>query len=138
MDHTAETLLDAIERVRETDGRYSREAYLFLVAALGHAVDQLPQARRADPVRRHLVGREVIAAMLELAGMEFGPLAATVFTEWGVTRGRDVGEIVFQLVTAGQLSTQPEDCIEDFDLPGDLLTGLSASRESRKHLRGPA
>ena len=137
MDHPAETLLDAIERVREADGRFSREAYLFVVAALGHAVERLPPQRSADPVRRHLVGWEVIGAMIDLARIEFGPLAATVLTEWGVMRGHDVGEIVFQLVAAGQLSTQPDDCLEDFARPDDLIAELALPRASRKPLRGP-
>ena len=135
MDNPAETLLEAIERVREGSACYSREAYLFVVAALGHAVAQLPQARRDDPVQRHLSGGEVIAAMIDLARIEFGPLAAAVLSEWGVTHGRDVGVIVFELVDAGQLSTQPDDCIEDFDVPDDLLAAGALDPSARRSTR---
>ena len=135
MDIAAETLLDSIERLREQDSHFSREAYLFVVAALGVAVSRLPLSRRADPNRRHLHGREVIAGAIELAVAEFGPLAPGVFTEWGLVRGRDVGEIVFQLVDAGQLSTQPDDCIEDFDVPQDLVAALSLPHEAGRRSR---
>ena len=135
MNLPAESLLDAIDRLRETDRRFAREAYLFVVSSLGAAVAKLPVERRADPERRHLHGGEVVAAVIELALAEFGPLAPGVFAEWGMTCGRSVGDIVFQLVDAGHLSTQPGDCIEDFDVPADLLALLSAGRESRSGSR---
>ena len=120
-----EPLLDAIERIREQDPRFRREAYLFVVAALAHAVDAMPATRREDPERRHLHGREVLAAAVELARREFGPLAGTVFREWGVTDARDVGEIVFQLVAAGQLSAREQDRLEDFAGGPALLDALA-------------
>src|SRR5258706_15143662 len=100
-------LVETIDDVGGRDPRFRREAYLFVVAALGHASQQLDAARRADPVRRHLKGPEVLAALVALARDEFGPLAPTVFREWGLTESRHVGEIVFALVGAGQLSALP-------------------------------
>lgn len=133
MTSSAEPLLEVIDRLRERDLRYRREAYVFVVASLSHAVDRLPPERRADPVRRHLRGGEVVAAAVDLARREFGPLAATVFREWGLVCGRDVGEIVFQLVEAGQLSATAEDRIEDFLGGPDLLSAVTdpASRPAR-------
>jgi len=125
-------LIDAIDRVREQDARFRREAYLFLFASLGHAVDRMPAARRDDMERRHLTGAEVLAAMVDLARREFGPLAATVFREWGVTEGRHVGEMVFQLVDAEQLAARPEDRLEDFLGGPDLLDALAGSVSARR------
>ena len=120
-----EPLLDAIDHVREHDPRFRREAYLFVVAALGEAVRNLPAERSADPALRHLSGREVLTATVALARSEFGPLARVVFGEWGVTEGRHVGEIVFQLVSAGQLSARPEDRLDDFLGGPRLLAALA-------------
>jgi uncharacterized repeat protein (TIGR04138 family) len=117
---------DAVDRAREDDGRYRREAYGFVVGALGVTVAALPAPRRRDPVRRHLSGRELLAGIATLAGREFGFLAPTVFSEWGVHTGEDVGRIVFQLVAMGQLSVSPEDSLDDFrgfDLAGSLAAG---------------
>jgi len=124
VDPSEHPLREAIDRLRERDPRFRREAYLFVVGALGHAVQQLPPERMKHPERRHLSGREVLSAVVELGRREFGPLAPTVFREWGLTDGRHVGEIVFQLVACGQLSAREEDTIEDFlgvpDLPRAL------------------
>jgi uncharacterized repeat protein (TIGR04138 family) len=117
----------AVDQVRERDARYPREAYGFLMMALARTVERLPAARRADPARRHLSGPELLDGMLALARAEFGPLAPTVFREWGLERSEDVGEMVFQLVEAGQLSARPEDRREDFAGGGSLAARLGHS-----------
>ncbi len=120
-DHS---FLDAVERLCEAGSPYRREAYVFVVQALGAAVAGLPEERREDPERRHLSGAELLAAVVALARQEFGALAGTVFREWRVTGGEDVGRIVFDLVAAGQLSARPEDTMSDFEgLPG-LIAAL--------------
>ncbi|HTO90455.1 MAG TPA: Minf_1886 family protein [Candidatus Sulfotelmatobacter sp.] len=105
---------EVVDEIREADGRYRREAYGFLMAALGITVHGLPEERKLDPARRHLSGGELLEGMVRLARNEFGELAPTVFSEWGVHHGEDVGEMVFQLVASGQLSARPEDTLEDF------------------------
>ena len=105
---------DAVDRVREGDPRYRREAYGFVVGALGVTVGELPAERRSDPARRHLSGPELLRGIGVLARREFGFLAPTVFGEWGVHSGEDIGRIVFQLVECQQLSVSPEDSFDDF------------------------
>ena len=117
---------EAVDRVRALQPRYRREAYGFLMVALGHVVEGLSPERRDDPQRRHVSGQELLAGVIDLARAEFGMLAPMVFREWGVERASDVGEIVFQLVESGQLSARPEDRREDFsgcDLLGLLAAG---------------
>ncbi len=120
---------DAVDRVRARDPRYRREAYGFVVAALGAAVQALPAERRSHPVRRHLSGQELTSSVIRLARAEFGMLAATVFREWGVTTREDIGRIVFELVELGQLSARPEDSLDDFRGGGDLLLALRSGLE---------
>ena len=108
------SLWDAIDEIRDADPRYRREAYAFVVAALGVTVQSLPAERVNDPERRHLSGGELLRGVVLLARREFGALARTVFAEWNVHSGEDVGNIVFALVRSGQLSARPQDSIEDF------------------------
>jgi uncharacterized repeat protein (TIGR04138 family) len=118
---------DAVDQIRTANPRYRREAYGFVMEALGITVRGLPESRRADPERRHLSGHELLKGVVRLARSEFGVMAPTVFQEWGVQSGTDVGEIVFALVEHRQLTARPEDRREDFDganLMGSLSEGL--------------
>ena len=125
MSRSRPTFWDAVDRIRAERPGYRREAYGFIVAALGHTVEALPAERQADPDRRHLSGQELLRGTVELARREFGLMAPTVFREWGVQASTDVGEIVFQLVEAGQLSARGEDRREDFAGGLDLLKALT-------------
>lgn len=118
---------DAVDALRSQRRRYAREAYGFVVAALGATVQALPAERREDPALRHLSGGELLLGVVRLAHQEFGPLAPMVFREWGVVAGEDVGEIVFELVNCGQLSARPEDTLADFRGGVDLMGRLAAA-----------
>lgn len=116
---------DAVDELRARGSRFAREAYVFVVAALGETVRALPAERLCDADRRHLSGQELTTGVIRIAREEFGPLAAMVFREWGVSSTEDIGAIVFELVDAGQLSARPEDTLADFvtgrpDLQGAL------------------
>jgi len=132
MSVSEQSLWDTIDSIREREPRHPREAYLFVVASLGYAVQALPAERRNDPVRRHLSGSELLHAVVSLARREFGSLAPVVFREWGVRRNEDVGEIVFQLVRAGQLSARPEDTIDDFRSGPELIKSLEEDFTSQR------
>ena len=122
---------DVVDELRSRGSRFAREAYAFVVAALNETVRALPPERLADPQRRHLSGQELTVGVITLARGEFGAMAPTVFREWGVERTEDIGAIVFELVSAGQLSARPEDVPEDFATGIDLQAALAApSRDS--------
>ena len=114
MTEHQESFWDAVARLRQEDPRFRREAYGFLMLALGVAVQALPEERQEDPERRHLTGPELLESMIDLARREFGGMAPMVFREWGVRSSADVGEMVFQLVECGQLGAREEDRREDF------------------------
>ena len=92
----------------------------------------LPPERLADPALRHLTGGELLRGLVRLARQEFGVLGPTVFREWGVLTGEDVGRIVFRLVECGELSARPEDTLEDFR-DFDLFDALTAGLEIGSH-----
>lgn len=123
---TQETMFrDAVDQLRERGSRYAREAYVFVVAALGETVRALPAERLAVAERRHLSGQELTEGVIRIAREEFGSLAPMVFREWGVGSTEDIGEIVFELVEVEQLSARPEDTLADFRSRGDLFAALA-------------
>lgn len=93
--------------LRARNPRYAESAYVFVLAALNHVLERLPEPR-------HISGRELAEGVRDLALERFGPMARTVLEHWGIERTADVGEIVFALVEAGVLIKQDEDSPEDF------------------------
>jgi len=106
-----------VERIRATDGRYSREAYAFVMEALDATV------RRAGE-RRHVSGGELIRGAIHHARQRYGMLAWDVLRRWGIVGAGDIGDIVFQLIDAGILSRREEDSRADFDDPVDFRVAL--------------
>ena len=86
---------------------YDERGYLFTLAA----VEYLQQRFTA---RRHVTGAELAWACRDLALERFGLLARPVLEHWGILATKDFGRIVFDLVGAGLLVTQPDDRPEDF------------------------
>jgi uncharacterized repeat protein (TIGR04138 family) len=86
---------------------YSLAAYDFVLRGLDHTIRSLPHVR-------HVSGQELVHGIERFAKQEFGPLAKHVLNTWGLTRTRDFGEIVFQLVEAGILRKTEEDSLDDF------------------------
>jgi uncharacterized repeat protein (TIGR04138 family) len=131
-------LLEVVQR----DRRYAYEAYEFLFHALHHTQKMLGRepppppviegqeqpAQEQDP-RFHVTGQELAHGIRELALQEFGLMARTVFSQWGIQRTDDFGEMVFNLVEAGLMSKTDQDTREDFravyDLDQALVQGYS-------------
>ena len=114
MDNDGSDFLDRVEGVAEEDGRYSREAYLFIYAALDYAVKTLKRDRAQSPRGRHVTGQELSRGIAEYAKLQYGPLARPVFDHWRVNETLDFGRIVFNLVDAGLMSKTEDDCLDDF------------------------
>lgn len=121
------TFEEALEQILARDTRYHRDAYLFVRDALDHTRKLIgrehpaargdfdPEARKPRGKDRHVTGPELLEGIRQQACGEFGPMAITVFEEWGVRCCRDFGEIVFNLVEIGQFSKTADDSRGDFD-----------------------
>jgi uncharacterized repeat protein (TIGR04138 family) len=96
-----------LERLRDRNPRYHEAAYLFVLSALHHVIERLPEPR-------HISGGELAGGVRDLAINRFGPMARTVLEHWGVRATEDVGSIVFALVECGILIKQDEDTLGDF------------------------
>jgi uncharacterized repeat protein (TIGR04138 family) len=115
----ATTMEDKLRRIALDDGRYSPEAYAFLLEGLEQAIALAGKATAEGPAR-HVTGREVLEGLEALAKKQFGPLTGEVWRSWGVRAPVDWGHVVFALVEAGLLSRQDSDTLADFDIAGEF------------------
>jgi uncharacterized repeat protein (TIGR04138 family) len=129
---------DELAGIIATDPRYTIEAYVFVLEALDAARHQKLKARGqergqsedGDPKRTsrqasprssktrdpgHVTGQELCGAAQKLALRQFGLLAATVLNGWGIYSTSDMGEIVYNLIAAGDLEKTERDLRSDFD-----------------------
>lgn len=104
---------DDFRQLANRDGRYSPQAYKFLLEALPHAI-RLAGKEEATGADRHVTGQQVLEGLRAHALELFGPLAAQVWRSWGVSETLDWGRIVYVLVDARLLNRQDSDTLEDF------------------------
>jgi len=103
---------EALEQIRAKDSRYHRDAYQFVREALDYT-QKLIGKQKAGQIT-HVRGQELLDGIRQYALTQFGPMAATVFEEWGVRDCRDFGEIVFNMVEIGLLAKTDKDSPADF------------------------
>jgi uncharacterized repeat protein (TIGR04138 family) len=138
---------DELARVIAQDPRYSIEAYAFVLESLNHARQEKLKAQRrlrgkrrsAEQAREspvgtskskkprksgHVTGSELCESVRKLSLDQFGLLAATVLEHWGVRSTSDIGDIVYNLIAAGDLEKTPSDSRADFDNVFDFNRAL--------------
>jgi len=113
------TLEAVLAEIRRRDGKFNERAYVFVLAALEFAQTRLP-------ARRHLSGVELAWACRDFALEQFGMLANSVLTHWGIQTTDDFGQIVFMLIDVGLLAQQPTDRLEDFERVYDFAEVFKA------------
>jgi uncharacterized repeat protein (TIGR04138 family) len=106
------TFDSALAQILAKDSRFSRDAYLFVREALDYTQKQVAKQTREQ--MRHVSGQELLGGIRQFALEQFGPMAQTVFEDWGVRSCRDFGEIVFNMVEIGLLAKRDTDSREDF------------------------
>jgi uncharacterized repeat protein (TIGR04138 family) len=104
--------LDTVREICEHDTRYDPQAYFFVREALDFTVKKLKKPSRG--AGRHVSGQELLGGIKKYALREFGPMSNTVLNTWGIGKTEDFGEIVFNLVAAGELGKTEEDSRADF------------------------
>lgn len=106
-----------IELTRE-DERYAYEAYEFLCESVTYTqafLGRYPQEEDDPETDYHINGEELLRGTCNLAVIEFGMMAATVFRQWGIRNTGDVGQIVFNLIHAELLSQSDRDNLDEFE-----------------------
>ncbi len=102
----------AITRIITRDGRFEREAFIFLKEALDFTIQDA--SVKAPENSKHVSASQLLYGFRDLALKEFGPMAATLFSEWGIHRCADIGDMVFLLIQEGAFGKQDNDRQEDF------------------------
>ena len=126
----AQTIEEALEKIRLRDSRFANEAYLFVSEALGETVRRLGR-RKAPAEKRHVSGRELAEGVADCALERFGPMTYQVFRAWGLAKTRDIGEIVHSRIDEKILAPSETDSIEDFNDVYDFRARLLAPWEAR-------
>ncbi len=138
------SLRDDLAGVLARDPRYTVHAYAFVFEALEHtkqlkrrgllgegpklAHPQGRQRRRRGAERpQHVTGRELCGGARDLAQRLYGYLALTVLAQWGLRSTADIGNIVYNLIAAGDMEKTPEDSLADFDDVFDFEQALRRS-----------
>ena len=109
---------EALEQILAKDGRFHRDAYLFMREALDFT--QKIVGRENQGKVRHVTGQELLDGLRQYALQQFGPMTATVFEEWGVRNCLNFGEIVFNMVEIGLLPKTDKDTRDDFQTGYDF------------------
>lgn len=126
----------ALTPLLERDSRYGRGAYHFVREALDHT--QALLLRRGETAPRHVRGRELLDGIRDYALEQFGPMACTVFDDWGIRSCDDFGEIVFGMIDLGILSKTDEDLREDFKGGFDFDAAFRRPFEPLRQVPSPA
>jgi uncharacterized repeat protein (TIGR04138 family) len=113
---------EILEQILAKDTRYHRDAYLFLRDALDHTRKMLEKEQKTEKTskrttvqEKHVSGQELLAGIRELALEMFGPMAITVFEEWGIHNCQDFGAMVFIMVENRLLKKTDKDSRADFE-----------------------
>lgn len=102
----------AIEAIVKRDPRFHPAAYIFLKEALDHTLKKVMESNQGRA--RHVSGAELLLGFRELALQQFGPMASTLLSEWGLHTCSDVGDMVFLLIEEQVFGKQDSDTKEDF------------------------
>ncbi len=105
-----------VNLIVKEDDRYTKEAYGFLKEALDFTMnkERKLKGKVVGKNQRHVTGQELLEGVREYALEQYGPMAYTVLTSWGLEKCEDFGEIVFNLIEYGVFSKNDEDSKEDF------------------------
>jgi uncharacterized repeat protein (TIGR04138 family) len=103
---------EVLEKMLAQDPRYPRDAYIFVREALDYTQKLICKAGKNEI--RHITGQELLEGIREYALGQYGPMTITLLAEWGIHRGADFGEIVFNMVDHRLLNKTDADSRDDF------------------------
>ena len=112
----------SVVSILKRDQRFDPHAYFFLKEALDFTLKRIADANGGQ--NRHVSGPELLEGFRDHALEQFGPMASTLMTEWGVRKCQDVGDMVFLLIEEQVFGKQESDRPEDFAGLFDLKAAL--------------
>lgn len=102
---------EAVRRSYQKDSRYQPAAYELVRDALHIAAKKFRDENAED---QHVSGQELLAGFRDHVLSEYGPMSALILDQWGLQRGEDVGNIVYNLIDCGYFGRNDGDSLEDF------------------------
>lgn len=97
---------------------YPLDAFVFVQRGLDHTVrhthGEWDEAGDPEQDSRHVSGRQLCHGLRDFAVEQYGLMARSVLSRWGVLRCEDFGRIVFEMVEAGLMRRTDEDSLDDF------------------------
>lgn len=106
-----------VDEICLRDNRYKPDAYEFVLDALYFTQKDLKKAG-------HISGKELLEGIRAFALKQYGPMARTVFSHWGINKTDDFGDIVFNMIGKKLLSKTETDTIDDFKSVYEFDTAL--------------
>jgi uncharacterized repeat protein (TIGR04138 family) len=106
----------SLEQIAKEDARYNPNGVRFVYEGLGYT------AKRIADEPRHVTGQTLCEGIRRFSIERWGRLALLVLNTWGIKTTRDIGEIVWMMISNKWMSAQPTDTIEDFDNVYDFQT----------------
>lgn len=103
---------ELIDLIVAQDSRYHRDAYDLVREALDYTQKHAPKPKKGE--EHHVTGQELLRGIRDHALQQFGPMTMAVLEYWGIRRGEDFGEIVFNMVESGLLAKTDKDSRDDF------------------------
>ena len=129
----------SVVSILKRDSRFDPHAYFFLKDALDYTLKRIAEGNGGQA--RHVSGPELLAGFRDCALDQFGPMASTLMSEWGIRKCQDVGDMVFQLIEeqvfGKQDSDQREDFSEVFDFEESLTAPFLPTRNTKPAARKP-
>jgi uncharacterized repeat protein (TIGR04138 family) len=113
---------DAVRRSIQNDPRYHPAAYELVRDALHIAAKKFRDENADD---QHVSGQELLAGFRDHVLSEYGPMSNIILDQWGLQRGEDVGNIVYNLIDVGYFGKNDGDSLEDFAGGYDFATAFS-------------
>lgn len=113
---------EAVRRSIQNDPRYHPAAYELVRDALHVAAKKFRDENAED---QHVSGQELLAGFREHVLSEYGPMSNIILDQWGLQRGEDVGNIVYNLIECGYFGKNDGDSIEDFAGGYDFATAFT-------------
>jgi uncharacterized repeat protein (TIGR04138 family) len=120
--NTDTQVVHVVESLARDRGRFSSQAYFFVLEALNFTLDRLKRQGHAG----HITGSQLLGGIRDLGLRSFGYLGRAVFESWGLRQTGDFGDIVFDLVSVQLLSKQETDKKTDFEGGFDFANAFEA------------
>ena len=119
---TSITFGEAVRRSIQKDPRYHPAAYELVRDALHMAAKKFRDEHAED---QHVSGQELLAGFRDHVLSEYGPMSNIILDQWGLQRGEDVGNIVYNLIECGYFGKNDGDSLEDFSGGYDFALAFS-------------